>query len=141
MSNRKHAEVIDMLKTWYRESYDPWVSTMHIRAWLNSEGIKASYKQVLDWDRKARLQLADEGISITNPVKANGYSRQGTPTLDERLIARAPRIKDTNTRLRNDLREATADAAQADASTFETLKAKMLKHAVETHDMITDLNP
>lgn len=138
MRNRK--QVIDMLKTWYRESYDPWVSTMHIRAWLKSEGIDASYRQVLRWDREARLQLADEGISVTNPVKDNGYSRQGTPTVDERLIARAPRIRDTNTRLRNDLREAVADAAQPDSSKREALKARMLKHAVETHDMIAELD-
>jgi hypothetical protein len=73
-----------------------------------------------DWDRQARLELAEHNkLSITNPVYANGYKRNSTPTVKERRESRAPRRRDTQTRVQNDHIEAEADAAQKNATAAE----------------------
>lgn len=73
-----------------------------------------------DWDRQARLELAEHNkLSITNPVYANGYKRNSTPTPKERRESRAPRRRDTQTRVQNDHIEAVADASQKNATTSE----------------------
>lgn len=73
------------------------------------------------WDRQARLENAEHNkLSTTSPVYANNYTRNSTPTPAQRRESRAPRRKDTATRVHNDHIEAVADAAQKDATPNET---------------------
>jgi len=94
-----------------------------------------------DWDRQARLELAEDNkLYVTNPVYANGYKRNSTPSPMERREAVVPRRKDTQTRVHNDSVEAVAIAAQKDATVAEKAIPKVYESVKTMLEVVETLS-
>lgn len=113
---------INQLKAAYRAKL-VFDNAAAIRDWLlaslNAKPKHISTRLVVDWDRQARLELADELISVTPPVSALGWRRNPTALAAERNLALKSRLSDAESRTRNLMRMAKADASQQDASIRE----------------------
>lgn len=137
MSNGRDA--IELIKDHYEAGEDSFGRAIEIRDWLSDvHGIVAAAQTVRAWDRQARLERHDAGQAVTNPTAGNSWQRTPDPSRGERIAARAPRLKDTATRVRNDRREAQADAAQPDAGSVERLRATMLEAAQDLTDAVAE---
>lgn len=134
-------EAIELIKDYYDNGDGRFDSVYDIVDWLKAEHrIKCGYHQAQDWDRKARLERADELKATTYPSARIGYVRQAAPTHSERALGRSTRLQDTLTRLTNDEREAKADAAQADASSIEQARALMMTSVRSGYAALAILN-
>lgn len=138
-SRRLGREAIEAIKNEWRDGDGIFDGVHDAREWLKDQGIKASYNQVSGWLRSAYYEMHDDGNSVTFPSKVNGYARQAFPVYADRVASREPRLSDTATRLKNDLRVAVADAQQADASPGEKAKPKLLRAAKEMIEAIAEL--
>lgn len=136
MSGRRQRygrEAIETLKNGLKDGRE-FVNVFDIRDYLVDQlGAKRSHitvENARNWSRQAILELAKhDKVSVTSPSMANNYLRNPNAFAGERITSRKVRIKDTTTRIKNDLLEAQADAAQPDASEVERLKVAMLDSA------------
>lgn len=132
MSNKQRIgrEAIEEIKTAYMGGREFGTSHDVRRFIIDRLGVKpenTSVTKVRSWDRQARLELAEDNkVSVTSPSAGNGFVRNPNAEVDERMAARKSRLKDTTTRVRNDRIEAESDAAQADASEVEKIRARVI---------------
>jgi hypothetical protein len=133
MKKRIGREAVELLKDYYENGAGHFDDLYEIVDWLHAQRIKCTWLQVQGWDRQARLERADKLQSTTSPSARNGYKRQAAPAHGERVQSRASRLKDSSTRINNDVREAKADAAQPDASAIERARVALLEQA---HNLI-----
>lgn len=76
------------------------------------------------WERQARYELArTERMSVTNPTRTNGYSRNPNASPRERVVSRTKLIKDLNKRFENVGLLLEVDGEQVDASPSEIYRA------------------
>lgn len=130
MKKRIGREAVELLKDHYENGDGDFIGTYGVMDWLKStHRIKSTYAQAQGWDRQARLERADKLQSTTYPSARNGYKRQAAPAHVERTRSRVSRLKDTSTRVNNDVREAKADAAQPDADAIERARVALLESA------------
>lgn len=92
---------------------------------------KCAVSQAVAWDRQARLELADERVFVTQPVRKTGYARNPNASPDLRELTQASKVRDWQTRTENQARMASAAAAQIDATAVEIRRAERIKIAAE----------
>jgi hypothetical protein len=130
MKRRIGREAIELIKDYYENGDGTFGTAYQIADWLRTHHrIRATYHQAQEWDRTARLERADKLQSTTTPSARNGFARQAAPAHAERTRSRSSRLKDTTTRVANDVREAKADAAQPDADAIERARVALLENA------------
>lgn len=126
-------EAINVIKDAYRDG-SQFEGTFAIRTFL-FETLKVktksiSYESAQNWDRQARLELADhDKVSVTSPFARQPFLRNPNAEAPERMRSRKSRLKDTHTRVRHDHIELKADVAQPDATEVERLQAAALEAA------------
>ena len=123
---------IDLLKAAH-ESGIPF-SVADAQCYLSERGFYRSQlgkHRVGEWMRQARYELADNHISVTNPVKVRGYVSNPNASPDERVIARSVLVRNLGTRASNTLRQLASDAAQVDASPEEIERTTRIRIAAE----------
>lgn len=128
-----HRKALDLLKPAYKDGFAP-AGLGEIQAFLMSEGLRRSQvgkHRVGEWDRQARYELADELISVTSPVRRNGYLRNPNAAPSDRLISRDQLARDLATRATNIKRQMHSDASQVDASRREIERDLRLSIATE----------
>lgn len=81
------------------------------------------------WMRAARYELADEGISVTNPTPQNGFRHKAHADMEERTASRGTLQKHLSRRAGNMARLLSSDAIQPDADPQEIRDRTLLEAA------------
>jgi hypothetical protein len=122
-------EAVNVLKSAYkdgRELAGIWQVRQFISDELGIKLTKITMGQAGGWDRTARLEISDQGYAVTSPSRRNAYKRNPNADTKERVDAHRSPIKYAATLVGNEERIAKANAAQADASRIEIVRAAQL---------------
>lgn len=141
--HRLGREAINMLMKAYLDG-TKFTDVFAVRAFVIRElGVKptsVSVDAAGNWDRQARLELADDGVAVTFPSRKIGFQRDPNADATTRSASHRTDLLYLATRSENALRSAKASASQIDAKRKEIERHARLEIAVPILKLISELD-